>query len=125
LSSQSSVVGFRVVKDSQQNLIKESMSKLKEVKTNTLNLIQKIPQTQGIIGGIYKLIALYTFLLMFLASISVSESIAEVIYYFISSFICSVFWPITWVFLFIFLIWALMHSIPPQSMNNIAKLLNG
>jgi hypothetical protein len=66
LSSQSSVVGFRVVKDSQQSLIKESVSK---IKANLLTLKSLISQSKPLLGGIYNFIMLIHFIVFYVLSV--------------------------------------------------------
>lgn len=69
LSCQTSVVGYRVVRDSQEKLIQQTINK---VKTNLLILKSLIPtgkQTTGIFGTIYLGMAFIVFIILFLFAV--------------------------------------------------------
>jgi hypothetical protein len=68
LCSQTSVVGYRVLKDSQQNLIKESVSK---IKTNLLTLKSLFTESKPLLGGIYLFMAFLHFIWFFVTSVMV------------------------------------------------------
>jgi hypothetical protein len=68
LCSQSSVVGYRVVKDSQEKFIQQTVNK---VKTNLLtlkSLISNTKQSTGVGGGFYLFTTLINFIVYFIVS---------------------------------------------------------
>jgi hypothetical protein len=118
LCSQTSVVGYRVVKDSQQNLIQK-------IKTNTLtlkNIIQSIPQKQGIIINIFKMIYTIIAFIIFIEDFVgialafwVGHEAIPWIFLFVFTFLYAAFWPISIPVALIFALIDLFNSPWPQS----------
>jgi hypothetical protein len=68
LCSQTSAVGYRVVKDSQQSLIKESVNKIKTNLLTLKSLISNTKQSTGVGRGFYLFTALINFIVYFILS---------------------------------------------------------
>jgi len=68
LSCQTSVVGYRVIKNSQENLINESVSKIKTEYLTFKGSSTNSKQSTGVFGGLYSVIALIHFIFSFICS---------------------------------------------------------
>jgi hypothetical protein len=66
LCSQSSVVGYRVVKDSQEKLVKESVSKIDKIKTNLLTLESLFTNGKQSTGIKYTVLAILHYFMYFI-----------------------------------------------------------
>jgi hypothetical protein len=134
LSCQTSVVGYRVVKDSQENLIKESVSRIDKIKTNLLTLSSLKPIKSSLsLPDFYLKMALINFVIAFiLFSIDaiMQGNHKPFVYGFKTALVIATLWPwfdmLVLFFLFLIICWIIMTGgswIPWTS--NLAKNVKG
>lgn len=138
LSSQTSVVGYRVVKDSQEKLLQQTVNK---VKTNLLTLKSLIPtgrQSTGLLANFYFLmfrihLIIYSIAItLFVAFSGLSSwfpgmliglliaSIVTLPFAMLLMIPYAAIWPLTDLF-YLFVFWLLIHGPGPQSLQTFLK----
>jgi hypothetical protein len=136
LSCQSSVVGYKVVKDSQENLIKESVNKIDKVKANLLTLksLFSTGKSLSLSGIIYFIIAFIHFIFS-ITGITITWFVElapklerqpiiwillTLLFSLVTTSVISALWPLSDLLAVILIIWIAMNGgfIPPQSLYN-------